>query len=47
VTRILALSEVIDSPANRFYFGKSDSHQDYFLLDNATHERLSVDLLVK
>ncbi len=47
VTRNLTLSEVIDGPANRFYFGKSDSHQDYFLLDNATHERLSVDLLVK
>lgn len=47
VTHELTLSEVIDSPANRFYFGKSDSHQDYFLLDTGTHERLSVDLLVK
>ena len=47
ITRNLSLSEVIDSPANRFFFGKSNSQPDFFLLDAATHERLSVDLLVK
>ena len=41
----LRFSEVVDSPANRFYFGKAGSQPSYFLLDEATHQRLSVDLL--
>lgn len=42
----LSLSEVIPGPANRFFYGKSDSGQDFFLLDAAIHQRLSVDLLI-
>lgn len=47
LVRKLSLSEVISGPANRFFYGKSDSQQDYFLLDTPTHQRLSVDLLIK
>jgi hypothetical protein len=39
------LSKVVAGPANRFYFGKSDSVPSYFLVDPALHQRLSVDLL--
>ena len=47
LVRKLSLSEVISGPTNRFFYGKSDSQQDYFLLDTPTHQRLSVDLLIK
>ncbi|MGD1978529.1 MAG: DUF4340 domain-containing protein [Akkermansiaceae bacterium] len=45
VIRELKLAEVVRGPANRFFFGKSTSLPDYFLIDDATHQRLSVDLL--
>jgi hypothetical protein len=47
IQRKLRLSEVVKGQANGLFYGKTDSDPNHFLLDAATHQRLSVDLLEK
>lgn len=45
IKRELRLAEVAEGQSNSLCFGKSDSSPSYFLVDSATFQRLSVDLL--
>lgn len=45
IIRTLSIAEIAKGRANQLYYGKSSAERDFFLLDNATITRLSVDLL--
>jgi len=41
----LSISQVISGKSNKFFYGKSSSDNDYFLLNLGTVKRLAVKLL--
>ncbi len=45
VRRDLKIAEIVEGQANRLLFGKTDTNPSYFLIDLATVQRLSVELL--
>jgi hypothetical protein len=45
IEKTLRMVDVVEGQSGRLYYGKTDSDPSYFLLDAATFQRLSVDLL--